>query len=192
MRLPDKELEKTVPFEDFVAIDNRLSQGEKAAGNEQLQAALKTCEPTLDQYAQTIAFGFRKSIRLAPGVRMHIAVQLARHAGAEVVESGPVDLVFDTRGGEIPAGERVVSIVEEVPGATYFVVEPDHEQLLELGALVDAGDLRPEVGRTRRPRRRDRTASAHKPLHRCRRGRPKARTTESPAVDRPATPTRRA
>src|SRR5262249_49409553 len=75
----------------------------------------------------------------------HIAVRLARHAGAEVVESGPVDLVFDTRGGEIPAGERVVTIVEEVPGATYFVVEPDHEQLLELGALADAGELRPEV-----------------------------------------------
>jgi NADPH:quinone reductase-like Zn-dependent oxidoreductase len=39
----------------------------------------------------------------------------------------------------------VVSIVEDVPGATYFIVEPDHEQLLELGALVDAGELRPEV-----------------------------------------------
>ena len=75
----------------------------------------------------------------------HIAVQLARHAGAEVVESGPVDLVFDTRGGELPAGERVVTIVEEVSGATYFVVEPNREQLLELGALVDAGELRPEV-----------------------------------------------
>src|SRR5919201_1425751 len=30
--------------------------------------------------------------------------------GASVVESGPVDLVFDTRGGEVPAGERVVTI----------------------------------------------------------------------------------
>jgi NADPH:quinone reductase-like Zn-dependent oxidoreductase len=61
------------------------------------------------------------------------------------VESGPVDLVFDTRGGEIPRGERVVTIAEEAPGATYFIVEPDREQLLELGALVDAGELRPEV-----------------------------------------------
>ena len=75
----------------------------------------------------------------------HIAVQLARHAGATVVESGPVDLVFDTRGGEVPAGERVVTIAEEIPGAIYFVVEPDREQLLELGTLVDAGEVRPEV-----------------------------------------------
>ena len=75
----------------------------------------------------------------------NIAVQLARHAGAEVVESGPADLVFDTRGGEIPAGERVVTVAEDVPGATYFVVEPDHEQLLELASLADAGELRPEI-----------------------------------------------
>jgi len=89
--------------------------------------------------------GERVLVTGASGGVGHIAVQLARHAGAEVVESRPADLVFDTRGGETPAGERVVTIVEEVPGATYFVVEPDHEQLLELGALVDAGELRPEV-----------------------------------------------
>ena len=75
----------------------------------------------------------------------HIAVQLARHAGAKVVESEPADLVFDTRGGEVPAGERVVTIAEEIPGATYFIVEPNHEQLLELRTLVDADELRTEV-----------------------------------------------
>jgi NADPH:quinone reductase-like Zn-dependent oxidoreductase len=61
------------------------------------------------------------------------------------VESGPVDLVFDTRGGDFPAGERVVTVAEEMPGAIYFVVEPDRTQLLELSALVDAGELRAEV-----------------------------------------------
>jgi NADPH:quinone reductase-like Zn-dependent oxidoreductase len=75
----------------------------------------------------------------------HIAVQLAQHAGAEVVESGPADLVFDTRGGDVPAGERVVTIAEEMPGAIYFIVEPDRDQLLEMGKLVDAGELRTEV-----------------------------------------------
>ena len=43
------------------------------------------------------------------------------------------------------AGERVVTIAEEMPGAIYFIVEPDREQLLELRTLVDAGELRAEV-----------------------------------------------
>ncbi len=71
----------------------------------------------------------------------HLAVQLARHAGAEVVDNEPADLVFDTRGGEVPAGERVVTIADEMPGATYFIVEPNREQLVELATLADAGEL---------------------------------------------------
>jgi NADPH:quinone reductase-like Zn-dependent oxidoreductase len=39
----------------------------------------------------------------------------------------------------------VVTIAEEMPGAVYFIVESDREQLLELRTLVDAGELRAEV-----------------------------------------------
>src|SRR5262245_38311896 len=58
--------------------------------------------------------------KLQPGERVlvtgpsggvgRLAVQLARYAGADVVEDGPADLVFDTVGGELPPGGRVVTI----------------------------------------------------------------------------------
>jgi len=92
-----------------------------------------------------LARGERVVITGASGGVGHIGVQLARHAGATIVESGPVDLVFDTRGGDVPTGERVVTVAKETPGAIYFIVEPDHQQLRELTALVDAGELRVEV-----------------------------------------------
>jgi NADPH:quinone reductase-like Zn-dependent oxidoreductase len=72
----------------------------------------------------------------------------------------PVDLVFDTVGGDalarsgalIREGGRIVSVAEEPPAelsedldARYFVVEPNGDQLSELARLVDEGTLRPLV-----------------------------------------------
>mgnify|MGYP003694775587 CR=1 FL=1 len=56
---------------------------------------------------------------------------------------------FDTAGGEAPSAAaeqagRIVTIVAEAPGARYFVVEPDSEQLLELAQL--AGGRRAAAG----------------------------------------------
>jgi len=73
-----------------------------------------------------------------------------------------VDLVFDTVGGDrlerslavLRAGGRLVSVAEEPPGeraaalgitATYFVVEPNRPQLLELARWIDRGAVRPLV-----------------------------------------------
>jgi NADPH:quinone reductase-like Zn-dependent oxidoreductase len=99
--------------------------------------------------------------RLQPGERVvitganggvgHLAVQLARSRGVEVVAAGEsCDLLFDTAGGEELAhaasrAGRVVTVVEETPDAHYFVVEPDREQLIGIAGLADKGDVRPEI-----------------------------------------------
>lgn len=74
----------------------------------------------------------------------------------EAVEQ--VDLVFDTAGGErlersravLRPGGRLVSVAAEPPSSdgiisTYFVVEPNRGQLVELAALADRGELRPAI-----------------------------------------------
>jgi NADPH:quinone reductase-like Zn-dependent oxidoreductase len=97
------------------------------------------------------------------------AAELAREFGAEQVldpaapfvgSIEPVDLVFDTVGGDALArsadvlreGGRLVAVAEEpspeIAGrvhATYFVVEPDPEQLVELAKLANDGILRSAI-----------------------------------------------
>jgi NADPH:quinone reductase-like Zn-dependent oxidoreductase len=62
-----------------------------------------------------------------------------------------VDLVFDTAGGELLErspmilrdGGRLVTVAEQPSGeGVYFIVEPNREQLVEIGRLADAGKLR--------------------------------------------------
>ena len=134
--------------------------------------------------------GQRVLIHGAAGGVGHLATQLARRRGAYVIGTAspssaelargfgadevldatngrfedslePVDVVFDTVGGDllqrslavIRAGGRLVSVAEEPPGVapdrqietTYFVVEPNRGQLVELAAIVDAGELRPAI-----------------------------------------------
>jgi NADPH:quinone reductase-like Zn-dependent oxidoreductase len=127
--------------------------------------------------------GQRVLIHGAAGGVGHLAVQLARRRGAHVIGTAsaasiesvrdfgadevldrtrfgdsiePVDVVFDTVGGELLAGSpavlreggRIVTVAEEPPSgveAVYFVVEPNREQLVEVTRLADSGELRPAI-----------------------------------------------
>ncbi len=144
-------------------------------------AALSAWQGLLDHGG--LASGERVLIHGAAGGVGSFAVQLARHRGAHVIgttsargvatardlgaeevvdstttsfedEVAPVDLVFDTAGGELlrrsrailREGGRLVSVAEEPSGdGVYFVVEPNREQLIEIARLADGGELRPLV-----------------------------------------------
>jgi NADPH:quinone reductase-like Zn-dependent oxidoreductase len=124
--------------------------------------------------------GQRVVIHGAGGGVGHFATQLARWRGAYVIGTAspgradavralgadevlasarfdddldPVDLVFDTAGGDaltrspavVREGGRVVTVAEEAPGAVYFIVEPNRDQLVQLTGLIDGGHVRPAI-----------------------------------------------
>jgi NADPH:quinone reductase-like Zn-dependent oxidoreductase len=124
----------------------------------------------------------------AGGATGAVAVQLAREVGARVIATGrasaaetaraygaerfmaiehdrfdttdPVDLVFDTIGGDVLArsaavvrpGGTIVSITSPPPAApeqgrtVFFIVEPARAQLAGLASRVVAGSLQPHIG----------------------------------------------
>jgi NADPH:quinone reductase-like Zn-dependent oxidoreductase len=135
----------------------------------------------------------------------HLATQLARWRGAKVMtavpteDAEPVDLLFDTAGGDVlreamtivRRGGRLVSVAEE-PAATetdsidasFFVVEPNRSQLLEITGLVEAGELRPAIDSVFPLT--DGKAAFARSMQRGKRGKVVLRVTGEAADDEPA------
>jgi NADPH:quinone reductase-like Zn-dependent oxidoreductase len=92
------------------------------------------------------------------------ADEVVDHTTTDFTRIDPVDLVFDTAGGErlrrspevLRRGGRLISVAEEPPAgseengitATWYLVEPNRAQLAELARLVDTGALQAKVSRT--------------------------------------------
>ncbi|WP_149263622.1 NADP-dependent oxidoreductase [Actinomadura sp. K4S16] len=108
--------------------------------------------------AQVIATGRGRAADLAIEMGAHTFVDLERQRFEDAVE--PVDLVFDTIGGDLLArsagrvkpGGALVSITAPPPvapeggRAVFFIVEPNREQLTELAKRAESGGLRNHVG----------------------------------------------
>jgi NADPH:quinone reductase-like Zn-dependent oxidoreductase len=167
-----------VPVELLAPKPQRLGHVESAAVP---LAALSAWQALFDH--GQLAEGQRVLIHGATGGVGHFATQLVRERGAHVIATvssrnvdtaralgaddvidhtttrfedaiDPVDLVFDTAGGDrlqrspavLREGGRLVSVADETPdGGVYFVVEPNREQLLEISKQIDTGALRPAI-----------------------------------------------
>ena len=151
-----------VPLAALSAWQGLFEHGGLAAGERVL---IHGATGGVGQFATPLAARHGAHVTATTSAR---GVERARELGADVVidyTAGPwaagiepVDLVFDTAGGErlarspgvVHEGGRLVSVAEEPPQAggvtsVYFVVEPDRPQLTEIAALLDGGWARPAI-----------------------------------------------
>jgi hypothetical protein len=161
-----------VPTALLAPKPRRLSHAESAALT---LAGLSAWQGLFDHGA--LREGERVRVLGTKGGVGHLAVQLA--GDALVGADQPADLVFDTAGGDrlaaaIGSAPRIVSVAEETDQVTYFIVEHNREQLIELdGAPTPGarGDDRLDLSarsrrRCVRPRRRTQQERQGRPRHR--------------------------
>jgi NADPH:quinone reductase-like Zn-dependent oxidoreductase len=109
--------------------------------------------------AYVIGTASPSSVDAARAYGAHEVLDSSNGVGGFEEAAGEVDLVFDTVGGQLlqrspamlRAGGRLVSVADEPPStaarveASYFVVEPNRGQLVEIACLIDEGTVRPAV-----------------------------------------------
>ena len=143
-----------VPLAALSAWQGLFDHGRLAAGERVL---IHGATGGVGQFATPLAAGHGAHVTATASAR---DADRARELGAEVVidhTAGPwaagiepVDLVFDTAGGErlahspavVRDGGRLVSVAAEPPQASgvtgvYFVVEPNRRQLAQIASLLD-------------------------------------------------------
>ena len=146
-----------VPLPALTAWQGLFDHGRLAAGERVL---IHGATGGVGQYATQLAKRHGAHVIATVSTR---GLEQARELGAdEVVDHTatpfeaaiePVDVVFDTAGGDrlarspsvLRPGGRLVSVAEEIAGAVYFVVEPSREQLREITALVQRHDMKPTI-----------------------------------------------
>jgi NADPH:quinone reductase-like Zn-dependent oxidoreductase len=151
-----------VPLAALSAWQGLFDHGGLAAGERVL---IHGATGGVGQFATPLASRHGAHVTATTSTR---SLERARELGADVVidhtavswDAGldPVDLVFDTAGGErllrspgvLREGGRLVSVAEEPPQAkgvssVYFVVEPNREQLAQIAALLDGGWAPPAI-----------------------------------------------
>jgi len=109
--------------------------------------------------AEVIATATGRGLELLAALKVDEAVDYKSTTFERTV--GPVDVVFDGVGGDTLARSwslltpngRAVTIASDSESTTaprvkqaFFIVEPNHEQLENIGLLIDGGILRPFVG----------------------------------------------
>lgn len=146
-----------VPMPALTAWQGLFEHGRLATGQRVLihgaTGGVGMCATQLaaERGAYVIATATGDDVRWACELGADEAIDHSTTRFEDVVD--PVDLVFDTAGGErlarsravLREGGRLVGVAEEGNDATYFVVEPDGEQLRELGDLIERGALKPAI-----------------------------------------------
>jgi NADPH:quinone reductase-like Zn-dependent oxidoreductase len=150
----------TVPISALTAWQGLLNRAKIKAGD---QVLIHGGSGAVGLFAVQLAHLHSSHVTATASARN---TALVRELGAETVidyhterfedRVSGMDIVFDTVGGEtlerswsvLKPGGRMVTIASTVEGSTdprakeaFFIVEPNHDQLVEVGRMLDAGKL---------------------------------------------------
>jgi NADPH:quinone reductase-like Zn-dependent oxidoreductase len=157
------ETAATVPISALTAWQGLIERGHLKRGERVLThgaagaVGLYAVQLARMQEASVLATASSNDIEFLKGLG---ADEVIDYKTQRFEDAGPFDLIFDTVGGEVlersfhalAPGGRVVTIAANAEGisaehikASFFIVEPSHEQLVTIAALLEQKKLIPFV-----------------------------------------------